>query len=164
MNCSRCEFAAKIKEAEHGGLRFEDTPCAMCELTEDSSRTMSFEEGQAAGPVRWPPPEDTAVADRLPVSVLSEALRGFLELPPRVFRAVQLRFKGESYALIAKELNVTPQGVEVQVKRALEAHPHLKSLLPEKAARHDARRRRRHSVARRGKPGAGAKAEGGAAK
>jgi len=164
MNCSRCEFAAKIKEAEHGGLRYEDTPCATCELTEDSSRTMSFEEGLAAGPVCWPPPEDTAVADRLPISVLSEALRGFLELPPRVFRAVQLRFKGESYALIAKELNVTPQGVEVQVKRALEAHPHLKSLLPEKAARHEARKRRRRSAARRGKPGAGARMEGGAGK
>jgi hypothetical protein len=43
MNCSKWEFAAKIKKAEHAGVRFEDTPCATCELTEDSSHTMVFD-------------------------------------------------------------------------------------------------------------------------
>jgi len=47
MNCSHCDFAAKIKEAEHGGIRYEDTPCASCKLTEDSSHTMAFDEARA---------------------------------------------------------------------------------------------------------------------
>jgi hypothetical protein len=34
-------------------------------------------------------------------------------------------------------------------------HPHLKNLLPEKAKRQEARKRKRLSMARRGKPGAG---------
>jgi hypothetical protein len=155
MNCSNCGFAAKIKEAEHGGIRFEDTPCATCELTEDSSRTLEYVEGQAAGPVRWPPPEETVGPDSLPLSVLAEALRCFLDLPHRTFRIVQRRYKGDSYAVIAQELEVTPQAVEIQLKRALEAHPHLKSLLPEKAKRQAARKRKRLGMARRGKPGSG---------
>lgn len=47
MNCTNCDFAAKIKEAEHLGLRDEDTPCATCRLAEDSSHTMAFDEGRA---------------------------------------------------------------------------------------------------------------------
>jgi len=129
MNCSTCEFAAKIKDSEHGGIRYEDTPCASCKLTEDSSRTLEFDEGRAE---TGDQPVDGADDPALPLSVLSEALRGFLELPPRTFRIVQRRYRGDSYALIAKELEVTPQAVEIQLKRALEAHPHLKNLLPEK--------------------------------
>ena len=164
MNCSRCEFAAKIKEAEHGGLRFEDTPCATCELTEDSSRTMTFEEDRASGPLRWPPPEEADGPVMLPLSVLAEALRGFLDLPQRTFRIVQRRMKGDAYALIAQELEVTPQAIEVQLARALAANPYLKHLLPEKAKRHEARLRKRRSASRRGKSGSGATKEGGAGK
>jgi DNA-binding NarL/FixJ family response regulator len=153
MNCTNCAFAPKIKEAEHGGIRYEDTPCASCKLTEDSSRTLEYVEGQAAGPMRWPPPEEANIADQLPLSVLAEAMRGFLELPPRTFRILQRRRNGDSYALIAQELEVTPQAVEVQLRRALEAHPHLKNLLPEKARRQAARKRKRLSMARRGKMG-----------
>lgn len=162
MNCSKCEFAARIKEAEHGGLRFEDSPCATCELTEDSSRTLEYVEGQASGPIRWPPPVEPDGSVMLPLSVLSEALHGLLELPQRTFRIIQRRMKGDAYALIAKELEVTPQGIELQLKRALESNPYLKHLLPEKARRQEARKRRIRSAARRGMPGAGAKTEGGA--
>jgi hypothetical protein len=153
MNCSNCEFAAKIKEAEHGGVRFEDTPCASCKLTEDSSRTIAYVEGQAAGPVRWPPPAETAGPDALPLSVLAEAVRGFLDLPPRTFRILQRRYHGDSYRMIGEELQVTAQAAELQLRRALEAHPHLKNLLPEKARRQAARKRKRLSMARRGKTG-----------
>ncbi|HPO37671.1 MAG TPA: hypothetical protein PL176_06660, partial [Kiritimatiellia bacterium] len=108
MNCSHCEFAAKIKEAEHGGIRYEDTPCASCKLTEDSLHTMAFDEERAdredVGGVADGP-------DALPLSVLAEALRGFLDLPPRTFRIVQRRYHGDAYASIAEELEVTPQAV-----------------------------------------------------
>ena len=155
MNCSTCEFASKIKEAEHGGIRYEDTPCASCKLAEDSSRTLEYVEGQAAGPMRWPPQEETAGPDALPLSVLAEAVRGFLDLPPRTFRILQRRYHGDSYRMIGEELQVTPQAAELQLRRALEAHPHLKNLLPEKARRQAARKRKRHSMARRGKAGCG---------
>ena len=152
MNCSHCEFAAKIKEAEHGGICYEDTPCASCKLTEDSSHTMAFDEERDASQAVSPEcPADGP--DALPLSVLAEALRGFLDLPPRTFRILQRRYKGDAYALIAEELEVTPQAVEIQLRRALEAHPHLKHLLPEKARRQAARQRKRLSLARRGKAG-----------
>ena len=148
--CANCEFAPRIKEAEHLGLRYEDTPCATCKLAEDSSHTMAFDEERADR-------EEVGGADdgpdALPLSVLAEALRGFLELPPRTFRILQRRYKGDAYALIAEELEVTPQAVETQLRRALEAHPHLKHLLPEKARRQAARQRKRLSMARRGKMG-----------
>lgn len=157
MNCSHCEFAAKIKEAEHGGIRYEDTPCASCKLTEDSSHTMDFDEARdtpMTGGQRTEvgeQPDDGP--DALPLSVLAEALRGFLDLPPRTFRILQRRYHGDTYPMIAREFAVTPQAVEVQLKRALEAHPHLKQLLPEKARRQAARKRKRLSMARRGKLG-----------
>ncbi len=52
---------------------------------------------------------------------------------------------------------VTPQAVEIeiQLKRAMESHPHLKHLLPEKARRQAARKRKRLNLARRGKMGTG---------
>lgn len=150
MNCSTCEFAAKIKDAEHSGVRFEDTPCATCELTEDSSHTLEFDEGRSESGDQ---PNDEWDDPELPLSVLAEALRGFMELPPRTFRIVQRRYKGDSYALIAEELKVTPQAVEIQLRRALAAHPHLKQLLPGKAKRQAARKRRQRSMARRGNPG-----------
>ncbi len=153
MNCSTCEFAAKIKEVEHSGIRYEDTPCASCKLAEDSSRTLEYVEGQAAGPVRWPPAAETAGPDALPLSVLAEAVRGFLDLPPRTFRILQRRYHGDSYRMIGEELLVTPQAAELQLRRALEAHPHLKNLLPEKARRQAARKRKRLNMARRGKTG-----------
>ncbi len=157
MNCTNCDFAAKIKEAEHGGIRYEDTPCASCLLTEDSSHTVDFDEARdtpKTGGQRTEvgeQPDDGP--DALPLSVLAEALRGFLDLPPRTFRILQRRYKGDAYALIAEELEVTPQAVEIHLKRALEAHPHLKHLLPEKARRQAARKRKRLSMARRGKTG-----------
>ena len=152
MNCAKCEFAAKIKEAGGGGIRYEDTPCATCKLAEDSSHTMAFDEARAgrdgAGGRRTEDGGRGDGPDALPLSVLAEALRGFLELPPRTFRIVQRRYRGDAYALIAEELEVTPQAVEMQLKRALAAHPHLRQLLPEKARRQAARKRRRQSAAR----------------
>jgi len=48
----------------------------------------------------------------LPLSVLAEAIRGFLNLPPRTLRILQRRYHGDSYPMIAREFEVTPQAVE----------------------------------------------------
>jgi len=153
--CHDCEHAPRIAAHDFDGVEWERTPCASCpQLKEDAAslHTIEFVE-KVKGPIRWPPPDETAVADRLPISVLAEALRGFLELPQRTFRIVQRRLKGDSYSVIAQELEVTPQAVEIQLKRALEAHPFLRSILPAKARKQEARKRQRRSMARRGKPG-----------
>ena len=156
--CHNCPHAAQIAAREFEGVDFESTPCAKCpQLNEDgaSRHTLAFVDGQAPGPVRWPPLEETNGPDALPLSVLAEAVRGFLDLPPRTFRILQRRYHGDSYRMIGEELQVTPQAAELQLRRALEAHPHLKNLLPEKARRQAARKRKRLSMARRGKAGHG---------
>lgn len=155
MNCSRCEFAAKIKEAEHGGIRFEDTPCARCKLTEDSSHTMEFDEARDAlesGDQR------TGVGGQaddpaLPLSVLAEALREILTLPPDTLHVLQARYLGRSYVEIGRETGTTAQAAEVKVRRLLEKNAHLRHLLPAKARKQEARKRKRRSMARRGKVG-----------
>ncbi len=174
--CSRCEFGTRIEEANRAGIRYgyEDSPCSTCGQRLGSSRVMEFDETQGTpeNEGRGLRPEDgqerreevggqrTEVGGQadepvLPVSVLTEALRGFMDLPPRTFRILQRRYHGDSYRMIGEELQVTPQAAELQLRRALEAHPHLKNLLPEKARRQAARKRKRLSMARRGKPGAG---------
>jgi DNA-directed RNA polymerase specialized sigma24 family protein len=102
-------------------------------------------------------PEGGGLPDdpELPLSVLAEALRGFLNLPPRAFRILQMRYHGESYRAVGEELQVTAQAAESQLRRALEAHPHLKNLLTEKVRRQEAAKRERLSRARRGKTGSG---------
>ena len=157
--CSRCEFAARIEEASRAGIRYgyEDSPCSACGLGLGSSRPMAFDEtrGTAETGGQMPVAGGRKEDPELPVSVLAEALRGFMDLPPRTFRILQRRYHGDSFRLIGEELQVTPQAAEIQLRRALEAHPHLKHLLPEKARRQEARKRKRLSMARRGKPGAG---------
>ena len=155
MDCSRCEFAVRIKEASRAGIRYryEDCPCSACGLKEGPSRAIEFDETRGMPQISGQKPEVGGQAEEpaLPVSVLAEAVRMLLELPQRTFRILQRRFLGDSYKLIAEEQNISPQAVEVQLRRALKAQPHLKHLLPKK----EARRRKRLSMARRGKPGAG---------
>ncbi len=161
MDCSRCEFAVRIKEASRAGIRYryEDSPCSACGLEEGPSRAIEFDETRGVPQTRGQKLEVGGQPEEqeLPVSVLAEAVRLLLELPQRTFRILQRRFRGDSYRLIGEELNVTPQAAEIQLRRALEAHPHLKHLLPEKARRQAARKRKRLSMARRGKPGAGSR-------
>ena len=154
--CHKCPHAPLIEAHAYDGVDWEQTPCSKCpQVNEDaaSAQTRDFDDDRAS--VRWPPPEEVAEPAVLPFSVLVEALKGFLEIAPRTFRIVQRRYQGDTYALIAEELEVTPQAVEIQLRRALETHPHLKSLLPGKAKRQAARKRKRLVMARRGKPGAG---------
>ncbi len=157
--CSRCEFAARIEEASRAGIRYgyEDSPCSACGQGQGSTRSMAFDETRGTPETGDQRPEAGGRKEdsELPVSVLAEALRGFMDLPPRTFRILQRRYHGASFRLIGEELQVTPQAAEIQLRRALEAHPHLKHLLPEKAKRQEARKRKRLVMARRGKPGAG---------
>ena len=166
--CHKCPHAPRIEAHEFDGIDWNRCPCSRCpEFKEDaaSARTLRYDDGRdtpgtgghgstslIAGTTEA---GGRTVDPALPISVLAEAVRGFLELPPKTFRLLQRRFLGDSYRLIAEEQNISPQAVEIQLRRALEAHPHLKSLLPGKAKRQEARRSKQLSMSRRGKPGAG---------
>ena len=165
MNCTNCDFGAKIKDAEHAGIRYEDTPCASCKLTEDSSHTLEFDEardapesGGRSALVHYcgrALAEDGGQADdpALPLSVLAEALREILTLPPDTLHVLQARYLGRSYVEIGRETGTTAQAAEVKVRRLLEKNAHLRHLLPAKARKQEARKRKRRSMARRGKVG-----------
>ncbi len=150
--CHRCPHAKHL--ALYSGIDWSLTPCSRCpQLNEDAAsfRTLAFDETRGKPEIGG---RNTEAGGRtedpaLPVSVLAEAVRMLLELPIRTFRILQRRLRGDSYRLIGEELQVTPQAAEVQLRRALKAQPHLRCLLPKK----EARRRKRLSKARRGKPG-----------
>ncbi len=156
--CHRCPHSKHM--ALYSSIDWSLTPCSRCpQLNEDAAsfRTLAFDERRGTPESGGQRTEVGGQADEpvLPVSVLAEAVRMLFELPQRTFRILQRRLHGDSYRVIGEELQVTPQAAEVQLRRALEAHPHLKHLLPEKARRQEARKRKRLSMARRGKPGAG---------
>ena len=162
--CHRCPHSKHM--ALYSEIEWRLTPCSQCpQLNEDAAsfRTLAFDETRGTpeneggekdeGGRMKDESEVGGQADEpvLPVSVLAEAVRMLLALPLRTFRILQRRLRGDSYRLIGEELQVTPQAAEVQLRRALKAQPHLRCLLPKK----EARRRKRLSKARRGKPGAG---------
>ena len=56
--CHNCPHAPRIAANEFENVDWEQTPCADCpQLNEDaaSRRTLEYVEGQASGPVCWPP-------------------------------------------------------------------------------------------------------------
>lgn len=161
MNCSSCEFAAKIKDAELGGFRYEDTPCASCKLTENSSHTMEYDDERHSPETENPADSEDMGGTLMPVSVLGDALREILTLPPDTLRVLQARYLGRPYAEIGRETGTTAQAAEIKIRRLLDQHEYLRHLLPAKAKRQEARKRKMRSMARRGKPGVGAKVEGG---
>ena len=161
--CHTCPHEALIKANEFAGVAWEQTPCSKCpQLNEDaaSSRTLEYDEERMTPTTRRPTDgvdnEDRGAA-LMPVSVLSSALGEILRLPPDTLRVLQARYLGKSYSEIGHETGTTPQAAEIKIKRLLCQHEHLRHLLPAKAKRMEAKRRKRRSAARRGKPGSGVK-------
>lgn len=166
-SCHDCPHAALIKAHEMDGIPWEQTPCSRCKLVEDSFGTREFIE-ERGGPVGRPgdgvtPRDDLSEEEAsMPMSVLADSLRLFLSLPRDALDVIVMRYQGLPYKEIGRQLGVTASAAEVRHKRVMNQLPVLKTLYPEKVVR----QRRRRSMARRGKPGAGAsaKAEGGAGK
>lgn len=117
------------------GIAYEKTPCFNCVLTEDSSQTIEYVEDQAPGPVRWPPPEEAAVDDRLPIGILGAALKLMGGLSAREFYILRSRYRGETLPDIAAHLGVGVYEVRAQLRKLLRKAPVLKKLIPVVRAR-----------------------------
>jgi len=153
MECHKCEWAAKIKQWEYEGVRFEDTPCAACTLSEVSAGTLAYDEGRLGSEEaeRGPSPADEveaaetpACGDVLPVSVMADAVRLLLSLPKDALEVVRLRYGGLPYAEIARLMGKSVDAVEKRHERVLEKNPVLGALFPRKV-RKQRLRRDRHS-------------------
>ena len=138
--CHNCEHASAIAEGKYAGKPWEDVPCSGCEVMEDKSRSFEYEEWRRTAVAVDESEEQEKEEDRLPVSVLREALVGFLSLPPDLRDVVAWRYAGMKYGDIAKVQEVTEGCAERRHKRAMEIWPVLRALFPEKFAKHERRR------------------------
>lgn len=151
MYCHRCATKQAIDAGVYAGVPFEQLPCAACQLEENSTGTIAFDEGREDAKVRegLGIPE-TPPGEALPVSVLGDALNLFLGMNEEDFAVVRARFAGKQYAQIAAERRVTPQAVEIRLRRILERIPLLQNLFPSKSKKRQARQRRKASSGQRG--------------
>lgn len=140
MECHKCEWAARVKQWEHEGVKFEDTPCAKCSLEERSVHTLVYDESRAdeaakrhcaasGGDI-----QDTAV-ELMPVSVLADAVRLLLSLPKDALEVIRLRYGGLPYAEIARLMGKSVDAVEKRHERVLEKNPVLGALFPKKVGK-----------------------------
>jgi len=141
--CHTCDFAKKIHGGDYADVPWESTPCASCKMKEDSRNTREYSDshpGAATAAVAPPSPEDDI---SLPVGVLADSLRLFLNLPGDALDVLRLRYSGQSYKEIASRLGVTTAAAEIRHKRLMSEIPSLRALYPAKARKASARRRRR---------------------
>ncbi len=164
MMCHMCRWAAMIKQWEHDGTPFEQTPCSKCTLSENSTGTVDFDEGHWGGASSVTDPGElldereaeagdrrSAVggqraeggADMLPVSVLADAVRLLMSLPKDALEVIRLRYGGMPYAKIAELMGKSVDAVEKRHLREIERHPALGELFPRKVRKQRARQRRK---------------------
>ena len=153
MECHRCEHREAIQKQTLKRVPFEKTPCFKCELKEYSEYTMEYKtwhDGAAHNPTyfaevtkgeefSFEEPEE-----RLPISVMREAMVEFLRLPPEIRNVVCWRFAGMSFRDIAALQGITVAGVEVRLWRAMKKWPALTALFGEKAAKQARRKNSEH--------------------
>jgi len=150
MECHRCKHRAAIQKQTLRRVPFEKTPCAKCELKEYSEFTLEYDESREVRRQESPSFAKATAGmesriededERLPISVMREAMVEFLRLPPDIRNVVCWRFAGVSFRDIAALQGITVAGVEVRLWRAMKKWPALTALFGEKAAK-QARRKR----------------------
>ena len=140
MECHRCPHRAAIDAGKYAGVAFERTPCAACELRENSDHTLEYDETRASAA---DPGGRTQEREEpmLPVAVMREIVVALLTMPNETRNAICWRYAGLKYRDVGKVRNVTGAAVEMRHKRALERWPVLKALFPEKVAKQGRRRK-----------------------
>jgi hypothetical protein len=141
--CHKCPHRVDVEAGKFRGVAFEKTPCAACELVEKSAFTMEFDEDRAPEPgARCPAGggednqgEERMGEDRVPISVMSEAVAELLSMPRMVRDIVCWRYAGMKYREIAMVFGVTAKAIERRQQRAMETWPALKALFVWKSAK-----------------------------
>jgi len=138
--CHSCDHAAAIAEGKFAGKAWEDVPCSKCDVLGGGDLVMEFEHWRRADEAVGSD-EENGAEDRLPITVMREAMVGFLSLRPELRDVVAWRYAGMKYEDIAEVQGVTMACVEKRHRRAMELWPVLWSLFPEKSAKQERRRR-----------------------
>jgi hypothetical protein len=136
-----------IKQWEHDGVKFEDTPCSKCSLEERSCGTLPYDDarGAEAAVCRCAAhggSDPEAGIELMPVKVLADAVRLLLSLPKDALEVIRLRYGGMPYAEIAELMGKGVDAVEKRHLRVLEKNPALGALFPRKVRKRRARQRR----------------------
>lgn len=150
MQCHLCpQFKINLDNAEKGiVVDYESTPCASCQLVEDSNWTREFDEERADARQMKNETEEAEAEDvMLPCAALSTAMHIFLDLPQPTFELIRMRREGMTYAQIGKALGMSPQAAEVRLKRLIKKFPLLAELFAGKVRRQRFRRQHRKSKA-----------------
>jgi DNA-directed RNA polymerase specialized sigma24 family protein len=119
-------------------MDFAATPCAKCQLKENSEFTMEFQERKEQKMESKLVSEPDAL---LPISVMGEAIVQLLDLKPEVRDVVCWRFAGMDYHDIAVLQGVTTAAVELRHSRALHRYPALTALFVNKARKQGRRKK-----------------------
>jgi hypothetical protein len=115
MKCSSCPHLAAIERGEYNSKPWEETPCAKCDLGEDTFFSIPFVEedpqlpgGGDPGPAmsdytaRSAMPSYDSLGGLLPVPVITSIIKGLLSLDPALRDIVSMRFQGYTYREIAE--------------------------------------------------------------
>jgi hypothetical protein len=160
MKCHKCPHLKSIEAGEYDSKPWKDTPCAKCQLGEDTFYSVPFDEEQpectaggspAAGDSPVLSDYSCTAADSyslspealLPASTFASCLQGLFTLAPELRDIVVWRFQGLPYKEIAQRQGTSTQLAEMRHKRALRDWPALEALFPEKVAKQSRRKSRR---------------------
>ena len=161
MECHKCLEREKIENGEFAQVAYSDTPCAKCELKENSDLTMEYVQERESR-IQNPPSYAEAKAgmvsrmgndgsqisdfrpqteeELLPLSVMNELVVRLMSMPTESRDVVCWRFSGMSFRDIAAVQGVTLAGAEARLWRALKKWPELRALFATKLARHGRRK------------------------
>ena len=147
--CHNCETAVEIANGKYQGKKWDELPCATCEVVAETSHAMEYDENRpAANPVNRLQTTDLGGAgaeEMMPVSVLSDAMAELLTMPRELRDLICWRNSGMLYREIGLVLRVSPAAVERRLKRAMKKWPALAAMFAVKAAKQKRRKlHRRH--------------------
>ena len=137
MECHKCPFREKIDAGEFAQAAFSETPCAKCQLNENSDLTMEFHvemENRRA--------QDSGLEDMdvmLPISVMKEIVFMLLSMTPENRDVLCWRF-GIPYRDIAVLQGVTVAAVEKRHWKVMKKWPALRAMFAAKVAKHTRRK------------------------
>jgi hypothetical protein len=150
MECHKCPDYMKHHEEE-----WANTPCAKCQLREDSFGTFPYREADAAN-ASWdhnPDDEHVEAAElaegqnpatlgtldtedpSFPLSVLADAMSLWVSLSLPARKVFQMRMEKLPYSAIGERLGCSRQAAEKLVAQVIAKDVHLNNLLPEKRKR-----------------------------
>lgn len=146
--CHKCKHRADLENGKFSKMEFDATPCAKCQLVENSDYTLEYDSGRESRSLDSPSfAEATASMESriepsqkpgemlLPISVMNELVAQLLSLPPEIRDVVCWRFSGMSYRDIALLQGLSMAAVEMRHWRAMQKWPALNALFAEKVAK-----------------------------